>query len=233
MWSLTDTEVRVLVTSAGRIRHELVTHAHACMYVCIYVCMYVCMYVCTYVRMYMYVCVRVCMFVARYTFDLGTPWTPKDNFYFLLNQDLRTACQPQCDREERKKIIAGWSCTVTTMLRALGKLPRPKGQVGLKVYRGVAKPGLEMAALYTVGRKIRWSGFTSTSTHAPPAVHMAGGDGGTILVIVTKTGRDISCISCYGSDEKEILLAPSNEYVVATAPYRQAFWYNPAKKAST
>lgn len=97
-------------------------------------------------------------------------------------------------------MIDGWSCLVMTLLRALGKLPLlPEGFI---VYRGTQIPGEQLALQYTEGRRIRWSGFTSTSISPKVAATLAGKKG-TLLRIKTLTGRDISQFSFMGNRRRK------------------------------
>ena len=149
------------------------------------------------------------------------PYYKDDNFYFQLNADLREACKPSASPEFRKKVIEGWQNPVTTMLRALGKLPVINAD-GVIVYRGTPVPPAQVKPMYYEGRCVRWSGFTSTSLNSRVAVDIAGRTG-TILRIKTFTGRDISPFSIFGEAENEVLLAPSQSYVVSKKAYLKSF----------
>ena len=111
---------------------------------------------------------------------------------------------------------------MTTLLRALGKLPPMEG---LTVYRGTRLKLAQLAPLYYEGRKVVWSGFASTSKTPHVAADLAG-PGGVILKIKIFTGRDISLFSIFGLKEAEVLLAPSTAYLVNAQPYERAFVLN-------
>lgn len=93
------------------------------------------------------------------------------------------------------------------MTSALRKLPDFEG----RVFRG--SDSLKKAAEYTVGCKVTWSAFSSSSASEKVALLFSGEKGLMFKIDITK-GKDISAFSKF-SEEQEVLLPPNCKLFVA------------------
>jgi len=150
--------------------------------------------------------------IVIYTFDvcLVDPAAPTEgNFYRILNSELRKR-EPAFLR-----VAHGYMYYLMT---GLFRLP-PVGNQVQTVYRGIdhAK-ATDARAKLRMGKRLHWSGFSSTSKNDTQARSFAQG-GGLLLRIRLlpegSFGRDISNLSAIRSEE-EILLLPNIPLFVAS-----------------
>jgi hypothetical protein len=140
--------------------------------------------------------------IALYTYDLQvfSKQDGMDNFYFILNQMLRKRT-PSCMQK-----LQGY---LYYLMNGMCKLGAYKGVV----YRGI--PGEYETLIkenYTVGKKIHWSSFTSTTTSLANA-KMFGGYKGIIFEIEVESGRSVIHYSAFPTED-EVLLSPNFHMVV-------------------
>eukprot|EP01103_Thecamoeba_quadrilineata_P017948 TRINITY_DN658_c1_g1_i5.p1 TRINITY_DN658_c1_g1~~TRINITY_DN658_c1_g1_i5.p1 ORF type:complete len:319 (-),score=45.43 TRINITY_DN658_c1_g1_i5:134-1021(-) len=138
--------------------------------------------------------------IVLYTHDLSLNGSSEENFYWILNNVLRT---------RDPKVMIHWKGYLYHLLKGLSKLPGEE----LTVYRG----GIPMKALeeYSVGRLIHWSRFTSTSTTKLRAVSFCQGkDNLVLLKIQVMSGRMIKEYSLF-EEEGEVLLMPNTRLIVS------------------
>jgi len=101
-----------------------------------------------------------------------------------------------------------WQGYMYYLFSALNKLPL----LDLIVYRGVKTTNDMIAKEYTIGRKIHWSAFSSTTTDLKVAKSFAG-YAKIIFQIGIQTGRNIQPFSVIKM-ENEILLSPNMTFIV-------------------
>ncbi|KAH3757774.1 hypothetical protein Pelo_10451 [Pelomyxa schiedti] len=165
--------------------------------------------------------------ITLYTFDLGmAAESPKDNLYFALNDDLR---------QRKAQKMAAWRGYLFHLLSALAKLPA----VVTTVYRGVRQPSVDsglrsssgpsifdsIRSEYRLGRLVRWTGFSSSTTSLNVAKYNFAGtgttEGGVVFRLSILTGRDL-CPLSYVRCEDEILLSPNTTFIVQKALHYEA-----------
>eukprot|EP00727_Mastigamoeba_balamuthi_P008290 m51a1_g4083 putative uracil-dna glycosylase (614) ;mRNA; f:28159-30449 len=139
--------------------------------------------------------------IVAYTYDFGGHVVASENLYFKLNNDLR----------QRMKVkMEGWSTFLFYLLGGLSKLPSFSGTV----YRGVKAESRAMVEKhYKLDRKVRWTGFTSTTDALTVASESFAGPGGVVFRIKTRSGKNIRSVS-YIRGEGEILLSPNTTFRV-------------------
>ena len=140
-------------------------------------------------------------------------------FYLALNKDLRRlSSSTDLTQEMRKQIVDAWSPMVTWMLSGCMKLTEWEGVV----FRGRNCSPDEMQSLYTRGRVVVMSTFTSCSTSADEAWYLAGEDtaDSTLLRFHCRSARNIAPYSCFPS-EREIVLLPGSTYVVSHTDWKK------------
>jgi hypothetical protein len=93
---------------------------------------------------------------------------------------------------------------------ALLKLPP---QTATIVYRGSKCPLQTLIPNATVGKKVVWWSFTSTSRSKDTRKKFITGKPGTLYQISSNDGRDISRYSKFGAEE-ELLLLPGSQFVI-------------------
>ena len=106
------------------------------------------------------------------------------------------------------EISSTWAAHMTHFLSALSKMPSYDG----KVFRGTSDGWEELSATYWVGRQVRWSGVTSTSTKQSQALLKAG-DAGTVFVITVRHGKEVAVFSEFPMED-EVILVPNMTFVV-------------------
>jgi len=134
---------------------------------------------------------------------ISTKEAQKKIFIFKINKLL-------CSRSpEVYHQIEGY---ITHLLNALDKIP----SMDVTVYRGIPKNNEQQVTWnYKSGRKILWSGFTSTTTDLQSAKVFAGAEG-IIFKIKALGVKNISPYSFYPR-EKEVMLLP-NTILIVTSP---------------
>eukprot|EP01124_Arcella_intermedia_P016334 TRINITY_DN22922_c0_g2_i1.p1 TRINITY_DN22922_c0_g2~~TRINITY_DN22922_c0_g2_i1.p1 ORF type:complete len:591 (-),score=110.94 TRINITY_DN22922_c0_g2_i1:547-2163(-) len=140
--------------------------------------------------------------IALYTWDIRFCGTPENNFYYILNNILRKRSSSE---------VLKWSGYLYYFQKALSKLPNFSGTV----FRGVINPEM-LRTHYTLGRKIHWSAFSSTTTTKKTAIGFATKDSntGVLMKMKIKNGKSISGFSGFGEDE--ILLSPNMGFFVSS-----------------
>mmetsp|Transcript_69386 Transcript_69386/g.185132 ORF Transcript_69386/g.185132 Transcript_69386/m.185132 type:complete len:310 (+) Transcript_69386:405-1334(+) len=130
---------------------------------------------------------------------------PDGNFYSRLNRRLRERDRESIDRIEGYLFL---------LMRGLLTLPSYQGVL----WRGVDAKGRERCLQeYTVGRKVHWSAFSSTTPDREVAEMFAGPRGVLLRITLPKErrskARDIHKLSVF--DEREVLLLPNFSFVVS------------------
>eukprot|EP00727_Mastigamoeba_balamuthi_P012996 m51a1_g8319 hypothetical protein (810) ;mRNA; f:119496-123757 len=132
--------------------------------------------------------------IVAYTFDFGDS-QPEDNLYHKLNNDLR---------QRMKAKMECWWGYLYYLMNGLKKLP----DVDEVLYRGIPADKAKMLEKeYAMGRRIRWTAFSSTTNNLEVAKNFAG-PGGVIFRIKGNSGRNIQSIS-FIKGENELLLNPN------------------------
>lgn len=136
-----------------------------------------------------------------------------ENIYFRLNADLRMLAAGTCDRTS---VIDTWAPLMTTLLPALRTLPPFAGVV----YRGLPE---NVAAVYTAGKQVRFSAFTSATTSADTAWEAAragevDASRSTVLRLHIQSGRQLLDLSVFPAED-EVLLLPNTTFAVSSAPH--------------
>jgi len=143
------------------------------------------------------------MAIALYTIDVSSLWLgnqPRcNNIFYQLNNVLRKR-----DSYEMKK----WEGYIWYLQSALSKLP----DVSLTVYRGIEANHESILQNYKKGRKIQWSGYSSTTTDLNRARKFAR-EGGVIVSVSVLSGKVIQNYSYYAL-EAEVLLSPNLTFTV-------------------
>eukprot|EP01106_Pelomyxa_sp_JSP_P001317 TRINITY_DN1198_c0_g1_i1.p1 TRINITY_DN1198_c0_g1~~TRINITY_DN1198_c0_g1_i1.p1 ORF type:complete len:190 (-),score=45.31 TRINITY_DN1198_c0_g1_i1:72-641(-) len=132
--------------------------------------------------------------IVVYTFDINLMGPTKANFYYNLNEILRTR------KREDMEAMQGY---MYYLMKALQKLPNFQGTV----YRGNSNIDI-VKREYTIGREVYWSSFSSTSVSQSVARAFAG-DSGVVFRIKCFTGKCISRFSA-ACREEEVLLPPNS-----------------------
>eukprot|EP00971_Amphidinium_carterae_P261691 5191511-Amphidinium_carterae.1 len=143
--------------------------------------------------------------VVAYTLDVDMiGGTLEENFYWHLNLALRS---------RDAVILAGIENYLHYFMAALHAVQPSEGLF----YRGVSKSAFEKYRSHysKTGKKIHWSGITSTSVDYCIAESFAGreGPGGVIFKIRAQSARAIHMYSAK-PDEAEVLLLPNFKAVV-------------------
>lgn len=138
------------------------------------------------------------MAIALYTYDLKEI-KPDDNFYFIFNSMLR-------NRDPHALHI--WKGYLYYLFKALQKLP----DISVTTYKGATVDHNLIRSNYKKGRKIHWSGFSSTTTDLSIAKRFAAASK-LLFRIEVLEGKDIQKFSFF-KKEKEILLNPNINFVV-------------------
>lgn len=129
-----------------------------------------------------------------------------NNFYFRCNEALQT---------RDPLLIRAFSGYLYFLMSGLEALPK---EVGV-VYRGIKEHSMPIIRqYYQHGRKVHWSGFSSTSTSFRTARAMAG-FGGIVLKIRARSGRKLGQASALPREE-EVLLLPNFSAIVSSEIYR-------------
>jgi len=145
--------------------------------------------------------------VTLYTWDLKREDGSK-NFFYVANKVLQK-------RNQQK--LTQWAVYFYHFQNALAKIP--SCVVGSVVYRGVPEAHRkEVEANYYIGRRIHWSGYSSSSLKLKTAMKFAGGRGGVIMKITVLDGKPLGRFSPY--NEAEILLSPNMQLIVTKPMYR-------------
>jgi hypothetical protein len=143
--------------------------------------------------------------VVVWTFDLSllvvsTPEVAKKNFFYQLNTALQS-------RDAAK--IDGRRGYLHFLMSGLAKLPAAT----CTVFRGIKRESFPVLDQhYTSGRKVHWSGFSSTSSSFDVARTFAGHEG-VVLRISVQSGCILNECSAIPT-EKEVLLLPNFQALV-------------------
>jgi len=139
--------------------------------------------------------------IGLYTHDLYKKGDKQENFYFQLNEILRT---------RSPEIMEKWWGYLYYLQKALNKIP----DLQTTVYRGIPPIQFEIIKKeYIANRPIYWSSFTSTTN----SIQIAKGftnPGGIIFVINISSGKNIRDYSVI-QNEDEILLTPNSKFIVS------------------
>jgi len=84
-------------------------------------------------------------------------------------------------------------------------------------FRGVASNALQQLRHYELGRRVTWSGVTSTSRNEGVALEFARG-GGAVFRVRARSGVAVDRFSIF--NEKEVFLAPNFRAVVSRGAYQ-------------
>jgi hypothetical protein len=151
--------------------------------------------------------------IVLYSFDLSlimnidNPETAQRNFYYQLNLVLQT---------RNAKLLDGLRGYLFFLSSALQKLEC----VDCELYRGIRRESLPILEQhYKQGRRVHWSGMTSTSKSFNVARSFAGHEG-VVLRIAARSGRRLGECSAMGEAEQEILLMPNFKAAVVKEIYR-------------
>jgi len=150
--------------------------------------------------------------IVGYSHDLMLPNNEKSgNLYYECNNALRVK-----GIEERKAMIRTWGGYMHWTMKGLLKFPSSEGWV----VRGV--PGKSrLVTQYTNGLRVQWKAFSSASKNVGAAhAFFDDEDDGVIFRIKVKTGKSISEVSFFPSED-EVLLLPGKQYIVKSEPYQQ------------
>jgi hypothetical protein len=142
--------------------------------------------------------------IAIYFYTLE--WTPtSQNLYSRLNRDLSSS--------ERERSVPPWKHYLHYLFSGLRKIPK----VVLKqdLYRGINQNVIKnYPKKYTVGSKITWYGFTSTTTNFNKVKNFIGKSEGTVFVINgCFSGRLIHNFSGH-SEESEVILPAGSRFEI-------------------
>jgi len=143
------------------------------------------------------------MALALYTYDIGLQGGREDNFYFQLNKVLQ---------ERNQTTMMKWRGYLYFLQRALSHFPDQK----MTVYRGIPEYDI-FEKEYIGGRKIHWSGFSSTTSTLEKAKNFVGASG-VVLCIKILGGKCIKDYSIFPSED-EILLSPNMAFIVTQELY--------------
>jgi len=143
--------------------------------------------------------------LGLYTWDLSLNGTKEENFYYVLNNILR---------ERKPDTFTAWSGFLYFLQSALKKFPDKK----MTVYRGIPEISL-VREKYMQGRKIFWSGYSSTTSDIQTAKEFATTQG-VIMKISVLNGKDVKTCSAF-SIENEILLSPNMKLFVSREMYQE------------
>ena len=149
--------------------------------------------------------------IILYTHDLNnTDHRKEGNLYFELNRSLREMASG-----ENSTATDAWSGYMHVTLSGLRKLPDFEGVV----YRGVPDIREVAERKYYIGRRIKWSGFSSSSTRlaASQAIGLAPANAVIFKINVT-TGKVIKALSFF-EEEGEVLLWPGQKFQVTRPAY--------------
>jgi len=143
--------------------------------------------------------------IALYTWDLKQKANAQ-NFFYVANKVLQ-------DRQQQK--LDTWAVYFYYFQNGLAKIPAcPSGTL---VFRGIPAADKQLIAEnYTLGRKIHWSGYSSSSVRLVTAKKFAGSSG-IIMAITVTDGKPLERYSPY--KEQEILLSPNMQLLVSKAMY--------------
>jgi len=139
--------------------------------------------------------------ISLYTFDLKINGKNNENFYFQLNQILQ-------NRNNEDLLL--WKGYLYFLQKALSHFENQK----VKVYRGIPNDKVDLVKKeYTLGRRIHWSAYTSTSNDKAIAIKFARSQG-VVMEINILTGK---CISNYSfiKNESEVLMSPNMAFYVS------------------
>lgn len=143
--------------------------------------------------------------VGMYTWDLGLNGSKEENFYFILNNILRV---------RKTVILTEWRGYLYYLQSALKKFPNKK----VTVFRGI--PDVDfIKGVYKIGRKIHWSGYSSSTTKLPTAKSFAGSTG-VIMKVAIHNGKDIQSCSPFPVED-EIVLSPNMKLFVSREIYQE------------
>jgi len=137
--------------------------------------------------------------IALFTYDLRDQSTKISNFYYKLNSTLR----------EQKFLETPWAGYFYYLQNALSRL---QSISGIESYRGVSTDVDNIKKEYKVGRRIRWTGCTSTSKEEKKAKSFAG-TGGVIFKIRVIHGKELGSYSVF-PHEQEVLLFANCSFLV-------------------
>ena len=151
--------------------------------------------------------------IVLYSFDLSlimavdTLETSKRNFYYQLNLALQTR------NPEKINGLRGYLFFLWTALR---KLECVDGEL----FRGIRRESLPvLEEHYNQGRRVHWSGMTSTSASFDVARQFAGHEG-VVLRIAARSGRQLGECSAMSTVEHEVLLMANFKAAVVKELYR-------------
>jgi len=150
--------------------------------------------------------------VMRYTFGLAG--AEEGNLYYRLNEELRSLAAGACDRAA---VIRTWAPLLSTLLPALKRLDQHPGIL----FRGIPE---SVAHIYTPGKQVRFTGFTSLTTLSVRAWEHAhsraeGAAECTVLRLHCHSGRKLHGLSCF-AHENEVILLPNALFVVSSEPHK-------------
>jgi len=149
--------------------------------------------------------------IVLYTFDLKMSGTREENLYFQLNCMLQKRNITQLEL---------WKGYLYFLQKGLSCLDNQK----IKVYRGIPQEKLSLIQKeYTLGRRIHWSAYTSTSSDIDTALGFAS-PGGIIMEISVTTGKFIAEYSIL-ANESEVLLSPNMGFYVATEVVKKGDYF--------
>ena len=101
---------------------------------------------------------------------------------------------------------------IRNILSGMAKMPRMPLK-HITAWRGRPESMTALRQVYTPGRVVKWSAFTSCSMRIDNAAFMANWAQGCVLKLVLTNAVSIAGMSCY-PHEDEILLPPNTTFVV-------------------
>ena len=144
-----------------------------------------------------------CVSIVLYTMeDHPTENSP----YFAMNKALR---------DRNRAAVGPWKGFIWLLLNALKKLPVVDSAT---VVRGCKKSPEEMGLTLKEGRKITWSGFSSTATRIDVMDSFMGAEGArTMFQIALReaSARSIAAFSLF-PQEAEVLLPPNVRFEIVS-----------------